>query len=254
MEEVVKILSLARFGRRRLLGIPDELKPLDTPGAYALQAAVTEHWANQLGGFAGYKIACTSEIPQRQLNIHEPYYGRLFRATIGESPVELDASQFFMRVVEAEFGFQMARDLPDGGYTQDDMAAAVAGVVPAIEIVDSRYDDWEKVGAHSLIIDNAVHGAWIKGTLTSTFGDLGEHRVRLTANGTEVTSGKGSAALGHPLKALAWLANALPKCGLWLKKGDWVTTGVVTDLYFANAGDKLVADFGSLGEVKVNFI
>lgn len=252
--EVVNVMSQARFGRRRLAGIPDDLKPVDTAGAYELQAAVTGHWAGQLGGFAGYKIACTSEIPQRQLGISEPYYGRLFNGTVFDSPVELDTSGFFMRVVESEFGFQIARDLPDGGgYTQGDMAGAVAGVVPAIEIVDSRYDDWEKVGAHSLIIDNAVHGAWIKGRLSAEFGDLGEHAVRLIANGEVVTSGKGSAALGHPLKALAWLANALPRYGLTLKKGDWVTTGVVTDLYYAKAGDHLVADFGSLGEVAVSF-
>ncbi len=254
MREVVNLLSLARFARRQVSGIPEELKPADTAGAYALQAAVTGHWANQLGGFAGYKIACTSEIPQRQLGIHEPYYGRLFHSTVYDSPVELEADGFFMRVIESEFGFQMARDLPGGiVYTQDDMAAAVAGVVPAIEIVDSRYTDWEKVGAHSLIIDNAVHGAWLKGPLTAEFGDLGEHAARLLANGTEVTSGKGSAALGHPLRALAWLANALPPQGLMLRKGDWVTTGVVTGLYYAKPGDTLVADFGTLGEVSVSF-
>ena len=253
MQEVVNLLSLARFARRRISGIPDDLKPVDTHGAYELQRAVTEHWANQLGGFAGYKIACTSEIPQRQLGIHEPYYGRLFNATVFDGAVELESSQFFMRVVESEFGFQMLGNLPDGGYSQDDVASAVAGVVPAIEIVDSRFDDWEKVGAHSLIIDNAVHGAWVKGTLSAEFGDLAEHGVRLIANGEEVTSGKGAAALGHPLKALAWLANALPQYGLFLKRGDWVTTGVVTGLYYARPGDRVVADFGSLGEVAVSF-
>src|SRR5882724_12194450 len=132
MQEVVNLLSLARFARRRMSGIPDELKPADLRGAYDLQRAVVEHWAGQLGGFAGYKIACTSEIPQRQLGIHEPYYGRLFNGTMYDSPVDVDASQFFMRVIEPEFGFLIARDLPDGGYTQDDMAGAVAGVVPAI--------------------------------------------------------------------------------------------------------------------------
>lgn len=251
--EIVNMLSQARFAGRRIAGIPHELKPVDTGGAYQMQAAVTGHWATQLGGFAGYKIACTSEIPQRQLGIHEPYYGRLFHDTVHESPVELEAALFGMRVVESEFGFQIARDLPDGGYTSDEMREALAGVVPAIEIVDSRYDDWEKVGAHSLIIDNAVHGAWIKGVLSAEFGDLGEHKVRLLVNGVEVTAGQGSAALGHPLKALAWLANALPPQGLYLREGDWVTTGVVTGLYYAKAGDKLVADFGSLGEVAVSF-
>lgn len=251
--EVVNLLTLARFARRRISGIPDELKPADTAGAYELQRATVGHWAHQLGGFAGYKIACTSEIPQRQLGIHEPYYGRLFNATVFESPAEVDASQFFMRVVEAEFGFLMAQDLPGGGYTQQDMAAAVAGVVPAIEVVDSRYDDWEKVGAHSLIVDNAVHGAWLRGPLSKEFGDLAEHEVRLMVNGERVTQGKGAAALGHPLNALAWIANALPRYGLMLQKGDWVTTGVVTGLYYAKAGDRLVADFGSLGEVALRF-
>jgi len=253
MQEVINFLTLARFARRRIAGIPEESKPSDTAGAYKLQRAVTEHWATQLGGFAGYKIACTSEIPQRQLGIEEPYYGRLFNSSVYDSPAELDSSQFFMRVVEPEFGFLIERDLPDGGYSQDDMATAVAGVVPAIEVVDSRYDDWEKVGANSLIVDNAVHGAWVKGALSADFGNLAEHTVSLIANGVEVTSGKGSAALGHPLKALAWVANALPKYGLSLKKGDWVTTGVVTGLYYATAGDHLVADFGSLGNVALSF-
>ena len=253
MRELVNLLSLARFGHRQIAGIPDELKPRDTAGAYALQAAVTAHWATQLGGFAGYKIACTSEIPQRQLGVTEPYYGRLFNASVYDSPVELAADQFGMCVIESEFGFRMRRDLSSGNHTQAEVAAAVEGVVPAIEIVDSRYHDWEQVGVHSLIIDNAVHGAWIKGRLTAAFGDLGEHQVRLWANGKEVTSGKGSAALGHPLAALTWLANALPRYGLALHAGDFVTTGVVTGLYYAQAGDRLTADFGSLGEVVVNF-
>jgi 2-keto-4-pentenoate hydratase len=254
MSQVADLLSNAMFERRRIPGIPNELKPPDTRGAYELQRALCERWAGQLGGgFAGYKIACTSEIPQRQLGIKEPYFGRLMNAILYDSPAELDASQFFMRVIESEFGFLMSRDLPDGSYTHDDMVASVAGVVPAIEIVDSRYEDWEKVGAHSLIVDNACHGAWIRGTLSTTFEDLAEHRARLLVNGSEVTSGKGAAALGHPLKALAWLANALPEYGLSLKKGDWVTTGVVTTLFYAEAGDKMVADFGSLGEVAVSF-
>ena len=170
MQEVVNLLTLAKFGRRRILGIPDELKPADTRGAYKIQRALCEHWAQQLGGFAGYKIACTSEIPQRQLGISEPYFGRLMNGIVYDSPAELDSTQFFMRVIESEFGFQMARDMPDSNYTQEDMAEAVAGVVPAIEIVDSRYDNWEAVGAHSLIIDNACHGAWVKGKLSPSSG------------------------------------------------------------------------------------
>ncbi|HEY3739456.1 MAG TPA: fumarylacetoacetate hydrolase family protein [Bryobacteraceae bacterium] len=253
IEDVVGLLSEARSLRKRVPGVPDEWKPADTRGAYEIQRALSEHWASSNGGFAGFKIACTSEIPQRQLGLSEPFFGRLIRGTVYESPLELDASRFFMRVIEPEFGFQISRDLRDGNYTAEDMAASVAGVVPGIEIVDSRYDDWEKVGAHSLIIDNACHGGWLHGAMSTSFEDLAEHRVRLLVNGREVTAGKGSAVLGHPLKALAWLANTLPQYGLALQKGDWVTTGVVTGLYYAQAGDEVVANFGPLGDVRVTF-
>ena len=255
MQEVINLLSLARFARRRIAGIPEDLKPTDTPGAYALQRGLTEHWEKALGGagFAGYKIACTSEIPQRQLGISEPFYGTLLNSTVHQSPVQLDPSQFYMRVIEPEFGFLMAHDLGPGEYSHAEVAQAIAGVAPAIEIVDSRYENWERVGAHSLIIDNACHGAWVKGALTAHFENLAEHQVRLSVNGSEVSSGKGSAVLGHPFNSLAWLANALPRYGLALRKGDWVTTGVVTGLFYANAGDHIVADFGSLGTVEIAF-
>lgn len=253
IEDVVGLLSEARSARKRVAGIPNEWKPADTRGAYDMQKALSEHWASSRGGFAGFKIACTSEIPQRQLGLSEPFFGRLIRGTVFESPLEMDASGFFMRVIEPEFGFQISRDLRDGGYTAEDMAASVVGVVPAIEIVDSRYDDWEKVGAHSLIIDNACHGAWLHGAMAHSFEDLADHHVQLIVNGHEQTAGKGSAVLGHPLKAMAWLANTLPQYGMALQKGDWVTTGVVTGLYYAKAGDEVVADFGSLGEVRVTF-
>ena len=253
MREIVSLLSEARFARRRIPGIPDHLKPADLRDAYELQRELTGHWAlTPGGGFAGYKIACTSEIPQRQLGIDGPLFGRLLNASVHDSPVRLDPSQFFMRVIEPEFGFLMSGDLPDG-CDRDEIRSAVEGVVPAIEIVDSRYDDWESVGAHALIIDNACHGAWVKGALTTEFSDLAANPVRLLVNGRETTSGFGAAALGHPLQALTWLANALPKYGLSLRKGDWVTTGVVTALFYAKPGDRVVADFGTLGTVEIGF-
>lgn len=249
-QEVVDLLSLARFGRHRIAGIPEELKPDDLAGAYEMQRQLAEQWARVTGGgFAGFKIACTSEIPQRQLGISSPFYGRLLAGTVHESPAKLDGAPFFMRVIEPEFGFRLASDLGPG----DDVESAIDVIVPAIEIVDSRYNDWEAVGAHSLIIDNACHGAWVKGKESQSFDDLASHRVRLVANGSEVSNGTGAAVLGHPFHALRWLAETLPKYGLGLKAGDWVTTGVATGLFYAKPGDHIVADFGSLGGVEIQF-
>jgi 2-keto-4-pentenoate hydratase len=77
--------------------------------------------------------------------------------------------------------------------------------------------------------------------------------VRLRVNGQTVETGSGAAVLGHPLEALAWLANELGTWGRTLRAGDRVTTGVCTNIYSADADDHVEADFGSLGRVSLTF-
>ena len=136
----------------------------------------------------GYKIACTNAIAQRFLSMPEPFYGRLLAASTFESPARLPAGDFFMRVIESEFAFQFARDLPPSARPLDreQIADALAGVLPGIEIVDSRFNSWTTVGAPSLIADNACHGAWVKGALVTDWRhlDLAAQAVELRVNGS----------------------------------------------------------------------
>jgi 2-oxo-3-hexenedioate decarboxylase/2-keto-4-pentenoate hydratase len=109
------------------------------------------------------------------------------------------------------------------------------------------------VGTPSLIADNACHAAWICGPLVKDWRglDLAAQKVRLIINGEVKGEGTGAAVLGHPLNALTWLANALNARGLGLRAGDCITTGVTTDIYLAGPGDRVVADFGSVGIVEL---
>jgi 2-keto-4-pentenoate hydratase len=246
------------FRRKRLAELPIEVRPRTSEEAYVCQRGVVEQWLQHFGGTAiGYKIACTNEVAQRQLRVDTPFTGRLLSSLCYESGVCRKADNYFMRVIEAEFGFRMARDLPPRGSTlgMEDVAAAVEGVMPVIELVDSRFDSWTTVGTPSLIADNACHAGWVMGSLVTDWKgfDLAAQAVKLEINGALKTTGSGAAVLGHPLKALAWLANALHKTGAGLKAGDYVSTGVTTDVYMAQAGDHIRADFGSLGSVEVVF-
>ncbi|MEO8099897.1 MAG: fumarylacetoacetate hydrolase family protein [Acidobacteriota bacterium] len=250
------LLERARTGMRRLAELPADVRPQTNEAAYACQAELVPQLLQQMGGTAiGYKIACTNEIAQRQLHVDGPFFGRLLAATTLDSPARIQASQYFMRVMEAEFAFRMARDLAPAASprTRDEVADAVAGVLPGIEVVDSRFDSWTTVGTPSLIADNACHAAWIRGALVTDWRgiDLAAQKVRLVINGALIGEGSGAAVLGHPLNALHWLANALNARGSGLCAGDYVTTGVTTDIYLASAGDRVLADFGSLGCVEL---
>jgi 2-keto-4-pentenoate hydratase len=253
-----QLLAEARINYKRLAELPEAVRPKTSEEAYRCQEGLIPRLLAHYGGSViGYKIACTNVTAQRQLSVDAPFYGHLLSSFSTASPGRLHAGDFFMRVVEAEFAFQMARDLPPVARPRerDEVAAAVEGVLPGIEIVDSRFDDWTTIGALSLTADNACNAAWARGRLLKEWQgvDLASQAVRLSVNGSVVREGSGANVLGHPLNALLWLSNMLSSRGLGLKAGQYVTTGVTTVVYMAERGDEISADFGPAGSAAVSF-
>jgi 2-keto-4-pentenoate hydratase len=253
-----QLLCDARTKHVRLAALPEAVRPKTPEEAYRCQDLLVQQLLDHYGGHGiGYKIACTNVTAQRQLNVDGPFHGRMMSSFCFDSPAHINAGQFFMRVVEAEFAFLMARDLPPASAERstEEVAAAVEGVLPGIEIVDSRFDDWTTIGALSLIADNACHAAWVKGSLVTDWRgiDLAAQPVRLTVNGSLHREGSGRAVLGHPLNALTWLANQLSSQGRGLKASQYVTTGVTMEVYMGQRGDRIEADFGPLGVVSLAF-
>ncbi len=253
------LLATARTKMQRLAELPPDVRPQSLDAAYQVQSDLIPQLLSHFGGQTiGYKIACTNEIAQRQLHVDHPFFGCLLSATTLDSPASIQSTEYFMRVMEAEFAFRMATDLPPTGtpYTREQVSEAVAGVMPGIEVVDSRFDSWTTIGTPSLIADNACHAAWIHGPLVTTWRniDLAAQKVRLIINGQLKDEGSGAAVLGPPLNALTWLANALNAKGLGLKAGDNITTGVTTDIYLAGPGDQVTADFGPIGSVTLSIL
>ncbi|HLH41485.1 MAG TPA: fumarylacetoacetate hydrolase family protein, partial [Bryobacteraceae bacterium] len=230
-----RLLAQARIQHRRLSGLPSGARPNNVAEAYACQNALVSLLIEHYGGETiGYKIACTNKLAQELLHMAGPFHGKLLSSFCYDSPAEIEAAGFFMRVMEAEFAFRMGRDLAPGARipSREEVTDAVEGVLPGIEIVDRRFEEWTAVGAESLIADNACHAAWVKGSLVQSWRglDLAAQEVRLSVNGAVIQKGNGAAVLGHPLNALHWLAASLHERGLALKAGQYVTTGVTTDI------------------------
>ncbi len=250
-----ELLDMRRTGRIER-DLPPDLRPVDLEAAYAIQALLVERLLPEGERAIGYKCACTGQIAQQALGIDRPVFGRLLSHTTSPSGIELPAERFTHRVIEAEFGIRVARDVVerDGGHTAESIAEYVEAVIPAVEIVDHRYADWS-VGALQVAADNAIHGWWIEGRpVTDWHGiDLGSAEVEVRSNGEVITTGSGANVLGHPLNVLAWLADELPRFDRRLRAGDLVTTGVVTDVFEAGPGDVITAEFAGLGSVEVSF-
>jgi len=246
-----------RQTRRTVAALPADIAPRSIAEGYQVQEQLVRKLRDHFGSQpVGYKIACTSELAQKALGVDGPFFGVLLSHSTHPNPAKLRGPDFTVRCAEAEFGFEMAADVPAGpAYTAESIEEYVGAVLPSIEIVDHRYHDWQKVGAPSLLADNAIHGAWVPGEPCPGWRDFDfvTHPTNLVVNGERKFPGTGAAVLGNPLNVVAWLATELPRHGRRLCRGDRVTTGVTTGIYLAVPGDRLVADFGRIGRVSLDF-
>jgi 2-keto-4-pentenoate hydratase len=238
---------------RRMPALPDALRPRTRADGYAVQAALAARSAHPL---FGWKIAATSVAGQRHINVDGPLAGRLFRERVFEPGAEVPLHGNSMRVAEAEFAFRMALDLPPRheAYAVAEVLDAVATLHPAIEIPDSRYDDFTLVGAPQLIADNACAHHFVLGPAATADWrrmDLVEHPVIATISDRDTRTGKGGHVLGDPRIALAWLANELGGIGVTLRAGEVVTTGTCLVPPPITPGDRVRVDFGELGAVEI---
>ena len=238
---------------RRLTELPPDIRPRTRVEGYAVQALLE---GRSRAPLYGWKIAATSAAGQAHINVDGPLAGRLLREKAYASGAVLPLGANHMRVAEAEFAFRMARDLParSAPYSIAEILEAVATLHPAIEIPDSRYDDFTAVGAPQLIADNACAHLFVLGDPAPASWrdmDLVAHRVTGVVRGKLEREGRGANVLAGPLDALTWLANELSGLGLTLKAGEVVTTGTCVIPLPIAQGDEVHADFGALGSVRV---
>ena len=104
----------------------------------------------------------------------------------------------------------MERDLAGPGVTTAAALQAIAGALPAVEIVDSRVADW-KIKLVDTVADNASSGLLVVGGRMRPVADLDLRLlgVAVSRHGELIDTGAGAAALGNPARCVAWLANKL---------------------------------------------
>jgi 2-keto-4-pentenoate hydratase len=238
----------------KLDALKASMRPRDRIEGYAIQAELARASGENL---FGWKIAATSEAGQKHINVAGPMAGRILRETVIADGGTASMQGNEMRVAEPEFCFRMARDLSPRAspYTVQEVLHAVATLHPAIEIPDSRFQDFVGAGEAQLIADNACAHRFVLGAATAADWrafDLIEERPVTTLRGKQYV-GHGKNVLGDPRAALAWLVNELRGLGLTLRAGEVVTTGTCHPPLAIQAGDFVAADFGVLGKVSVGF-
>jgi 2-oxo-3-hexenedioate decarboxylase/2-keto-4-pentenoate hydratase len=258
IDEAAKLLCAARLDGRRFAGLPPARRPVDEAEAYALQDVLHARLiAAGRGAVVGHKIGCTTPVMQRFLGIDNPCAGGVFGPTVQHDNGAFRHADFLRVGVECEIAVRLARDLPASRapYDRDSVADAIGNCMAAIEIVDDRYEDYRALDAPTLIADDFFNAGCVLGEPLEAWRelDLAGLRGRMTINGAEVGTGEGSDILGHPLAALAWLANALAARGRHLAAGEFVLLGSVVETRWVEPGDLVEIEIEGLGKALAEF-
>ncbi|WP_020124138.1 2-keto-4-pentenoate hydratase [Streptomyces canus] len=252
--EAVRALLRAHRTGKPIDPLTERFPGLDVADAYAIQAASVEQRVRDGAVIHGYKVGLTSPALRRRLDVDQPNFGQLTDTMFHPESQLIDPSAFVAPRVEPQIAFALGKPLKGPGITVPEAAAAVAWVMPALEIVDSRIRDW-KVTLVDTIADNASSGGVVLGsTLVPPSGlDMRRTGGVLYHNGGIAGTGALGMVLGSPLNSLVWLANTLGAQGVALRAGQVVLPGPVTADVPVAAGDVVTATFASLGSVTARF-
>jgi 2-keto-4-pentenoate hydratase len=254
VEEAADLLYAAQTGRTPIGPLTERFPSLDVNGAYAIQRAILSRRLRDGHTLVAHKIGLTSEPMQTLLGVDEPDFGYILDEMVLTHGAAVAATQFCAPRVEPEVAFLLREPLHGPGVTVDDVYAATDAVAPALEIVDSRIADW-KLTLPDTVADNASSGAVVLGDWVP-YGDgidLPSARASLWLNGTEIDSGVGSAVMGDPAAAVAWLANALTRFGTEILAGQFIMSGSFTTAAFIRPGDVAATIVSGVGAVSLSF-
>ena len=201
------------------------------------------------GNIAGWKVALTNKEMQKLTGIDEPAEGAIFEPLIYNNNAKIKFDNFVHLGAEAEIAIRIGKDISIDSRqfsSIDELAPYVSEVMSALEIVDDR-DYGREASLGILLGQNSMNYGCVLGE--PTYMDpmkIDILKGSLIVNGEVFGIGSGKNVLGHPLKALMWLANSLLKRGRTLNTGDIVMTGSIATTCWPTKGDTVVADIEGL--------
>ncbi|BDR10242.1 2-oxopent-4-enoate hydratase [Comamonas thiooxydans] len=248
-------LHAALCGRQAIEPLSARHPEITIADAYAIQQRMLARRLEAGERVVGKKIGVTSRAVMDMLGVFQPDFGWLTDGMVFNEGEAVSASSLIQPKAEGEIAFLLKKTLQGPGVTAADVLAATEGVMACFEIVDSRISDW-KIKIQDTVADNASCGVFVLGDrlVDPRDVDLGTCGMVLEKNGEIVATGAGSAALGHPANAVAWLANTLGAHGIALEAGEVVLSGSLAAMVPVKAGDNLRVSIGGIGGCSVRFI
>lgn len=255
VRQLAEVLETAELDARPVTKITDSYPKLDHDDAYAIQSEIRRRKESRGHRIAGLKAGLTSRAKMKQMGVDVPVFGVIFDYMSVADGGDIKTSELIHPKVEAEIAFVLKRPLRGPGCHIGVVLAATDFVVPAVEIIDSRYENF-RFDLTSVIADNTSSSRFVVGGVARGVEclDLRSLGLVMEKNGEIVAMAAGAAVLGHPAAAVAQLANHLAARGEEIPAGTFIMSGGATEAIPVGKGDAIHVRFQELGSVSMRFV
>lgn len=219
--------------------------PLNLDQAYAIQSISLGRRYQRGEKWVGLKMGFTSKAKMEQMGVHDLIWGRLTNKMFYKTGSDLPFNKFIHPRAEPEIAFLLSKDI-DQVLTLDNVAEYVAGVTIAIEIIDSRFQNF-KFSLEDVIADNCSSAAFTVGEWQDVGSVIQDINISLSVDGEVVHAGNSNAILGNPWESLISAARLAKDNGEVLTKDAIVLAGAATPAVYIAAGQKIEAKGDGLG-------
>jgi 2-oxo-3-hexenedioate decarboxylase len=253
--ELAEHLDRAHVERREVVKITDKYPDLDIEDAYAIQELMKQRKIARGEKVVGLKLGLTSHAKMKQMGVETPVYGFLMDTFVAQDAAAIPMAELLHPKVEPEIAFFIKDAIRGPGCNIGTVLAATAFVMPAIEVIDSRFKDF-KFDLVSVVADNTSATRFIVGGKATPVEnlDLATLGVVLEKNGKVELVGAGAAVVGNPATAVAMLANHLAATGEEIPAGSIILSGGITEALAVKAGDDIALHVQGLGMVSTRFV
>ncbi|HBW84289.1 2-oxo-3-hexenedioate decarboxylase [Thalassolituus maritimus] len=250
IEKLAEHCENAELQAYEISKITDDYPQMDYEDAFDIQWEIRRRKEARGNKVVGMKMGLTSWAKMSQMGVEHPCYGFLADYFSVDDGGELKVDELIHPKIEAELAFVLKEDLNGPGVHIGDVLKATDLVMPAVEVIDSRYKDF-KFDLKSVIADNSSSSRFLTGGVAKPVSelDLKTLGVVMMINGEVVQTGAGAAVLGHPASSVAMLANMLAERGEMLKAGTFIMIGAITAAVSVNKGDSFTVLFDGLGSI-----
>ena len=255
IEQLAEHLENAELQAFDVTKITDDYPDMDWEDAYDIQWEIRRRKQARGNRIIGLKMGLTSYAKMQQMGVEVPVYAFLADYFSIPDGGTVKTSELIHPKVEAEIAIITNKPLRGPGCTVADVLAATEAVLPAVEVIDSRYRDF-KFDLKSVVADNASSARFVTGGNIKRANevDMKTLGVVMEINGQVVATGAGAAVLGHPAASVAMLANMLAKRGEEIPAGTFIMTGGITAAMTVKAGDSVCVRYQDLGSISMLFV